>query len=197
MERRAGRTDRAPCVSGRSPSSRSRTDRNATLQYKRRMSEPEDDPQFARLLADWREELGPEKDEGIGLLWKEGGIEALSRRSARRGGTRRSRISRRGVHAISRGDDGSHASRARGSPEHDLAVPIRWRDALAMLEPPMPKRFRERIEAWLDRARGIERRCDGAMETPAIQGGSAVYHGRRRRQSAHSYAALAFFAVRG
>ena len=59
---------------------------------------------------------------------------------------------------------------------HDLSFPIRWREALAMLEPPMPARFRERIEAWLDRARSIEHRCDGGLEPPTIQAGSTVFH---------------------
>lgn len=155
------------------------------------MSEPEHDPQFARLLADWREELGPEKNEGIGLLWKEGGIEALF--DVLRLETPRTANALAGALAAAAPDDhaflGTAFTRflaAMTAPtrrerearlsEHELAVPIRWRDALAMLEPPMPKRFRERIEAWLDRARGIERRCDGAVEAPAIQVGSAVYH---------------------
>lgn len=155
------------------------------------MPEPEDDDAFATLLEDWREHLGPEKDEGLGLLWKEGGIEALL--ELMRGEVPRVMAAlARALAADHEGDDSfagemlsrylwamsppSRAERLARLDEVDLNEPSKWSVALHQLDPPMPKRFRSRIEAWLDRARGIERRCAGIIEPKRIEVGSKVVH---------------------
>lgn len=135
--------------------------------------DPADDEAFDRLVQQWRgDHLGPAKDEGIGLLWKEGGIVELLV-ALHDGAPRTMAALADRLAALDAKDTSVRAfldAWGRPSPREredalsaiDLYAPLgTLADALAALEPPMPRRFRERIEAWLDLARGIELRARG------------------------------------
>lgn len=150
------------------------------------MTTLEQDPAFARLVAEWRgDRLGPEKNEGIGILWKEGGIVellvALHEAAPRTMAALADRLL-----ALDSGDGlmrgfldawsrPTPAERTAALDDLDLYPPLAsFAEALARLEPPMPRRFRERIEAWLDLARAIEART--GCPPPAARRPIAVSH---------------------
>jgi hypothetical protein len=132
--------------------------------------EPQDDASFQRLLEQWvGDHLGSDKNEGLGLLRKEGGFEtfldALHRRAPRTMAALAAASSRHGAHEVDLARVAEALVLPRRARDHaleklDLVPPMRSLDAaLEQLDPPMHARDRARIEAWLDLARAIEVRC--------------------------------------
>ncbi len=137
------------------------------------------DPALERLVQQWRSDhLGPDKGEGVGLLWKEGGfvelLVALHRTAPRTMAALAEQLAT--VEPIdTRMRD---FLTALGSPETDredafeavdLYLPRQdFADALDGLEPPMAPRFRDRIVDWLEAARGVESALDSGARVLSI-----------------------------
>lgn len=165
--------------------------------------DPADDVAFSTLLERWTgDHLGWEKDEGIGLLWKEGGFtelllelhrraprttrrlaERLAETSGETGGQRAGgRLVLDFVDSLSTADV---AERERRWSELDLGPPSSDLDgALRALEPPMPAKYRRRLLEWLDLASAIEARAThdaGADASASSPVGRAVDHAKLGR----------------
>ncbi len=134
-------------------------------------SDPAADGAFAGLVEGWTDgALGLDKHEGIGLLWKEGLFSEFLVTVFRRAPRTLEALARRpGGDAAFDGALPAFVA-AMASPPNErearlaplgLRAPGPHRDlyaAFAELDPPMKRRFRNAIEAWIDRAAGIEER---------------------------------------
>ncbi len=160
--------------------------------------DPSEDPSFDAWVRQWGDgTLGLEEDEGLGLLWKEGLfselLSSLHRRAPRTMAAFAQRLAE-GAPPLKE-DSGYIPRRILDAWLAAMALPQRERtarlDALELLEtkrelrsaleeldPPMPSRFRHRLEAWLDAAEGIEGRArEGASaRPPTFEVGSRVEH---------------------
>ena len=148
--------------------------------------DPTEDREFDRLVSAWTDgSLGFDKHEGVGLLWKEGLISdllaTLLRRAPR---TMRSLGERLSEGAPQFADDRSYvprrlvfefveamrlpiAQRRERFDVLDIPEPAQALDAaLAEIDPPMERRFRSAIEAWVDKAAGIEARLHARSVAP-------------------------------
>jgi hypothetical protein len=147
------------------------------------MPEPKQDAAFETLVADWAT-LGLDKHEGLGLLHKEGGItglfELLRVETPRVAAALGHRLAVEDAFGLALYLEAmsapTRAERLARLNAQDLGDPMTWEVALAQLDPPMPKRFRHAIEAWIDRARAVERRSNGIVEAPKLAVGSRVRH---------------------
>lgn len=160
--------------------------------------DPADDQAFTGWMQQWTDgTLGGDKDEGLGLLWKEGLFSellgSLYRRAPR---TMAALAARLAKDAPELRDDGAYIPRRLLAAYLDaMALPPRARtarldeleltetrqdlaDALRELEPPMSAKYRHRLESWLDMAAGIEARSSGATAQPpaTLAPGARVRH---------------------
>lgn len=147
-----------------------------------------EDERFATLVSQWQGDfLGREKDEGVGLLWKEGGwvelvaeLQRVAPRTARRlaehlAASKESLVLNV-LDALAITDRTAREERFR---QLDLAPPFApFRQVMESIEPPMPTRFARRIEAWLDLASGIETRGARPEVAPPSAVGREVTHGK-------------------
>lgn len=174
------------------------------------MSDPRGDAAFPTLLERW-DSLGWEKDEGIGLLFKEGGyvefLGELARRAPRTLTCVLDEMDARGTpHTLIREVSLALAlpdlaqRRARLSTLEDLYEPrTDFETALRNLDPPMSRTFAARLVGWVDLAANIEMRASGlAVEQPATPLGKTVAHpkfGRgviRKYEGPHEIATIEF-----
>jgi hypothetical protein len=160
--------------------------------------DPRRDAAFERFVAAWTNGwLGLDKHEGVGLLWKEGLISDFLATVFRRAPeTLRALGERLAEGAPAMAADTSYVPRrlilefveamrlplgerrARFN-AFDLPEPGQELSAaLAELEPPMERRFRMAIEAWIDAAAAIEARCNApvVIAEPTFVVGAKVSH---------------------
>lgn len=161
--------------------------------------DPAEDPAFSRLVSAWVDgALGFDKDEGIGLLWKEGYVSnllvTLHRRAPR---TMRALGLVLAKDAPAFTDDGDYVpTRLVAEFVAIMDLPVAERrerfyaieleeptddlpSTLRTLEPPMERRFARALEGWVETAAGIEARLDSprtsAPASPFAVGGTVVH----------------------
>ena len=160
--------------------------------------DPAHDDAFEHLVRAWTDgSLGVDEHEGVGLLWKEGLISDLLITMLRRApvtmralGERlaegspafadeKSYVPRRLISEFVQAMKLPAAARRERLDALDLPEPTQELSAaLRELSPPMDRRFRTAIEAWVDTAVGIETRSKGqaVAAEPAVVVGSRVRH---------------------
>jgi hypothetical protein len=188
------------------------------------LSEPSRDPAFSRFLSAWGDgSLGPDKDEGYGLMWKDGYISCLLITLWRRapltmralgdqladgappfGEDREAYIPRRLI---------SDFVSAMGQPPQERKDRLRSMEiaeplgdlhyAFKQIAPPMGRKYRLALEAWLDLAATIEDSATAQSPTaaPAFGLGARVRHAQWGdgvvRELKHGSVAIVDFGAAG
>lgn len=162
---------------------------------------PGEDTAFSQLVGRWSDgSLGFDKDEGIGLLWKEGLIGAflaafyaraprtmaalgeLLAREAPPYGEDTGYVPRRLVFEYANAMSLAPKQRNDRLDELEIGYFVAKPDLRAVfseIEPPMPRRFRETLEGWVDLAAGIEQRANSPAPRAAARSfavGAKVRH---------------------
>jgi hypothetical protein len=164
-------------------------------------TDPSQDPAFSHLVSAWTDgTLGFYKDEGIGLLWKEGLVSdllvAMFRRAPR---TMHALGSILAKDAPAFAADDSYVpgrlvaefvaimdlpltERRERFDALDLAEPAEeFPSTLRAIEPPMERRFARALESWVETAAGIEARLDAPKAEQAaapLVAGAVVRHAK-------------------